>query len=92
MKNILYLLILTTFFAVIIYDHKYSGVAYNPLFHKEGETSGSINAMPCGLGGAQIQSMFGVHLGLVLHSLRHGCGACAPSNRPHHTFGVAWVV
>ena len=53
MKNILYLLILTAFFAVILYDHNYSGVAYNPLFHKEGETSGSINAMPCGLGGAQ---------------------------------------
>jgi hypothetical protein len=53
MKNILYLLILTAFFVVIMYDHNYSGVAYNPLFHKKGETSGSINAMPCGLGGAQ---------------------------------------
>ncbi len=41
------------FFSVIIYEHNYRGVAYNPLFHKEGETSGStINAMPCGLGGS----------------------------------------
>ncbi|AEA81255.1 transporter [Pelagibacteraceae bacterium] len=53
MKNILYLIILSIFFVVILYDHNYSGVAYNPLFHKEGETSGSINAMPCGLGGSQ---------------------------------------
>jgi len=53
MKNILYLIILSIFFVVILYDHNYSGVAYNPLFHKEGEASGSINAMPCGLGGSQ---------------------------------------
>ena len=53
MKNIIYLVILTLFFGVIIYDHNYSGVAYNPLFHREGESSGSsINAMPCGLGGS----------------------------------------
>ena len=54
MKNTIYLIILALFFSVIIYEHNYRGVAYNPLFHKEGETSGSsINAMPCGLGGAQ---------------------------------------
>ena len=53
MKNTIYLFILAIFFSVIIYEHNYSGVAYNPLFHKEGETSGStINAMPCGLGGS----------------------------------------
>lgn len=52
MKNIIYLIVLATFFIVIIYEHNYRGVSYNPLFHKEGETSGStINAMPCGLGG-----------------------------------------
>ncbi len=53
MKNTIYLLILAIFFSVIIYEHNYRGVAYNHLFHKEGETSGStINAMPCGLGGS----------------------------------------
>ena len=53
MKNIIYLVILALFFGVNIYDHNYSGVAYNPLFHREGESSGSsINAMPCGLGGS----------------------------------------
>lgn len=52
MKNIIFLSLLTLIFVIILYEHNYSGVAYNPLFHKEGETSGSINAMPCGLGGS----------------------------------------
>ncbi len=52
MKNILYLFLIILLIVLALLDHDKNGVAYNPLFHKSGDTNSNNISMPCGLGGS----------------------------------------
>ena len=51
MKKV-YFFVISIFFILLIYEHNFMGVAYNPLFHSEDGNTVNETSMPCGLGGA----------------------------------------